>query len=274
MLSPYGKREWQTVLAIGLMVAVTFGIVGWYGVSVLALAAAAALLAFFRDPQRKVPTQRGVAVSPADGRVSSVHRVERFEPFDGPATCVRVFLSVFDVHVNRAPCHGVVHSVTHRSGQHFNALNPRSAEVNESNLMVLYHPTHRRPVAAVRQVAGAIARTIVCEARPGQTLQRGERFGMIKFGSTMELYLPDTVRPEVVVAPGQRVVGGVTVLANVSPTWVDRAGAGDVPRGAATAASTSPGVAEDSASSPSVGSSWNSRPSSCQILDNLEEAGR
>lgn len=257
MLSPYGKREWQTILAIGSMVAVTFGIVGWYGVSVVALAAAAALLAFFRDPQRKVPTQRGVVVSPADGRVSSVHRVERFEPFDGPATCVRVFLSVFDVHVNRAPCHGVVHSVAHRSGQHLSALNPRSAEVNESNLMVLYHPTQRCPIAAVRQVAGAIARTIVCEARPSQTLQRGEKFGMIKFGSTTELYLPDAMRPEVLVAPGQRVVGGVTVLANVSPTWGDRAGAGDVSRGAATAASASPSPAEDGSSAPAVGSPSN-----------------
>ncbi len=217
LLSHYGRREWLTIVAIGAMLTVVLLIVGWWWLALLAVVGAVALLTFFRDPNRSIPAERGVVVSPADGRVSSVHRVEHFPPFNGPATCVRVFLSVLNVHVNRCPCHGMVGSITHKPGQHRNALNPASADDNESNLIVLLHPANRQPLAAVRQVAGLIARTIVCGLDQGQIVQRGQRFGMIKFGSTAELYLPDTCRPEVRVQQGQRVYGGSTVLAKVAP---------------------------------------------------------
>jgi phosphatidylserine decarboxylase len=216
MLTPYGKREWLTILVIGSMFTVTFLVVGWYVLSILMMGSCISLLSFFRNPRRHVPTQRGVMVSPADGRVSSIHRLERFEPLGGPATCIRVFLSVLNVHVNRSPCHAVVDSIAHRDGQHLNALNPGSAEVNESTLMVLRHPSRESGVAAVRQVAGAIARTIVCEVKAGQILQRGQPYGMIKLGSTTELYIPDDLKPEVMVVVGQHVSGGVTVLAKVT----------------------------------------------------------
>jgi phosphatidylserine decarboxylase len=148
--------------------------------------------------------------------------VAHFEPFNGPATCVRVFLSVLDVHVNRSPCHGVVLSVEHRPGLHLNALNPQSAQDNESTTVVLVHPVRRHPVAAVRQIAGLLARTIVCPVQEGQVLQRGQRFGMIKFGSTTELYLPAYYQPQVLVSVGQKVSGGTTVLATVnSPNLED-----------------------------------------------------
>lgn len=217
MLSAYGKREWTTILVMGLMLSATSWFVGWLWLVPLWLVATLALLSFFRDPNRFTPSERGVVVSPADGRISSIHRVEHFEPFSGPATCIRIFLSVFNVHVNRCPCHGLVKSVSHRPGKHLNALNPTSAEVNESTLMILVHPIRQHPVAAVRQVAGLIARTIVCVAKPAQILQRGQRVGMIKFGSTTELYLPDSERAQVAVHQGQRVHGGVTVLARVHP---------------------------------------------------------
>ncbi len=216
MLTAYGKREWLTILIVGGAAAVACMATGWWWSGVLMVVGVVALLTFFRDPPRRIPTGRGSVVSPADGRVSSVHRVEHFEPFDGPATCIRIFLSVLNVHVNRVPCHGRVGSITHKPGLKLNALNPKSAEVNESTLIVLEHPTRGYPVGAVRQVAGLIARTIVCGLSEGQIVQRGTRFGMIKFGSTTELYLPDTHNPQVQVRQGQRVYGASTVLAQVT----------------------------------------------------------
>ncbi len=223
MLSSYAKREWLTVIAIGLMLSVTFSVLGLWSVTVLAVLLTLAVLSFFRDPNRRIPTQRGAFVSPADGRVSSIHEIEHFEPFDGPAVCVRIFLSVLNVHVNRSPCHGVVASITHRPGKHLNALNPESAEVNEATLMVLAHPFQGHPIAAVRQVAGLLARTIVNAAQVEETLQRGQRFGIIKLGSTTELYLPKAHQPQVAVNVGDRVFAGTTVLANVHPPRSGRA---------------------------------------------------
>jgi len=229
MFSSYGKREWLAIIFVSLVIAGVAGYFHWWWLIGLVIIAAAALLSFFRDPDRKVPSQKGVMVSPADGRISSIHHIENYEPLGGPAWCVRVLLYVTDVHVNRSPCHGFVQSITHKPGEFLNALNPKSAEVNESNLIVLTHAVKRTPVAAVRQVSGAIARRIVCGTRVGETLQRGQRIGMIKFGSTTELYVPDSLRPEVVVRQGQYVWGGETVLMNVNP-----AEANDAEPGAAT----------------------------------------
>ena len=217
MLSGYAKREWSTVLAIGVLLSITVVAADGGPWVIPVVLVTAAMLAFFRDPHRRIPTERGLLVSPADGVVSSIHRLERFEPFDGPAVCVRIFMSVLVVHVNRSPCHGIVASVTHKPGDHLNALNPESAEVNESVLTVLLHPTGRHPVAAVRQVAGVLARTIVCIARPDLVLQRGQRLGIIKLGSTVELYVPEAAHPRIAVEQGQSVVGGLTVLARVGP---------------------------------------------------------
>jgi phosphatidylserine decarboxylase len=217
MLSNYGKNEWRAILGIGLLLAASAALLQlWWllaGVVVLTVA----LLSFFRDPDRPMPTQRNVAVAPADGKVTSVHEIEHFEPFNGPATCVRIFLSVFNVHVNRCPCHGQVQSITYTPGKHGNALNPESPEDNENNLIVLVHPIRGHPVAAVRQIAGMLARTIACGVEEGQTLQRSQRIGMIKLGSTTDLYLPASMAPQVQVRPGQKVKGGLTVLAHVYP---------------------------------------------------------
>lgn len=216
MLSPYARNEWLTILAVGAMLTVACVLVGLWWLGVVVVLATAALLAFFRDPERRVPTQRGVVVAPADGRVSSVHEVEHFEPFDGGATCIRIFLSVLDVHINRSPCHGEVVSISHKAGEHLNALNPDSAERNESNLIVMVHPIRRHPIAAVRQVAGLLARTIVCGVFENKVVQRGERIGIIKLGSTTELYLPSEMKPQVSVQVGQKVKAGLTVLATLS----------------------------------------------------------
>lgn len=216
MLSPYAKNEWLTIAAVGLLLTITSFAMGWWWLAFLIVPLTAALMAFFRDPNRKTPSQRGAMIAPADGRISSIHEVEHFEPFGGPATCVRIFLSVLDVHINRSPCHGQITSITHKPGDHLNALNPKSAETNESNLIVLVHPIKNHPLAAVRQVAGLLARTIACNVHEGDVVQRGQRIGIIKLGSTTELYLPADLEPKVSIQQGQKVYAGVTVLAHVT----------------------------------------------------------
>ena len=217
MLSPSAKNECLVITTCGLMVAAAFGLLGWWPLGVFALVVAVALLLFFRDPERRIPSQRNAVVAPADGKVSSVHRVEHYAPFDGPAVCVRIFMSVFDVHINRCPCHGKVASVTPKPGRYRNTLNPEAAEDNASNLTVLVHPVREHPVAAVRQVAGLLARTICCTLQPGRVVQRGQRMGLIKLGSTTELYLPESLQPRLTVAQGERVHAGSSVLGTVTP---------------------------------------------------------
>ncbi len=212
-LTPFGKREWITALFVGAILSIGAAMLGWWPLIVLIILAELPILWFFRDPPRIIPSIKGQIVSPSDGKVTSVHTLDRYEPFDGPAVCVRIFLSVLNVHVNRAPLHGRVTDITHKPGQFLNALKAESAELNESVTVVLQHPREDRPVAAVRQVAGAIARRIVCATHTGDILQRGQRYGMIKFGSTTELYLPAPDYHEVHVAVGDTVFGGQTVLA-------------------------------------------------------------
>ena len=238
MLSRDARNEWLTLLAIGaLLTAAALFVKLWWLAVIIALLTAA-LVAFFRDPYREVPTQRNVVVAPADGRVSSVHEIEHYEPFDGPAVCVRIFLSVFSVHITRSPCHGEVTQITHTPGKHTNALNPESAEDNESNLIVLVHPIRRHPVAAVRQVAGLLARTIVCRLHEGQVVQRGERIGIIKLGSTTELYLPADLKPEVTVKQGQKVAAGSSVLAHITGRGDNEPATEPVAAGVVTSTST------------------------------------
>ena len=217
MITPFGKPHTTIIIAAGVVGLVACVALRMWIPAAVVVFLAAMLLAFFRDPHRPIPTMKGHIVAPADGRVSSVHTVEHFEPFGGPAVCIRIFLSIFDVHVNRSPMHGRVESITHKPGKHLNALRADSAEHNESVLLVLKDPMHERIVAAVRQVAGAIARRIVCAVHEGEILQRGQRYGMIKFGSTTELYLPDPDRVDVQVPQGRYVYGGRTVVAVVSP---------------------------------------------------------
>ena len=217
LISSHGRPQTTWIIALSLAAGVGAGVMQWWWVLGGVVFVAVVLLAFFRDPERVVPTGRGLVVSSADGRVTSVHTLERYEPLGGPAVCIRVFLSVLDVHVNRSPMHGRVRSITPKAGEFLSALKAESAERNESVTVVLEHPIRGDAVCAVRQVAGAVARRIVCGATVGQVLQRGERFGLIKFGSTTEVYLPHPERVTVKVGKGLYVWGGVTVLAEVSP---------------------------------------------------------
>lgn len=168
---------------------------------------------FFRDPERSIPTEPGVVVSPADGLISSVDEIEHEEFVGGPAVQIGVFLSIFNVHMNRAPVASRVIGLGYEKGKFLNALRPESARENEKlsiRLQELAAP-HRRMI--VRQIAGALARRIVCWLKPGDDLAAGERVGMIKLGSRTELVLPREAGLEVLVRIGDKVQAGSTVMA-------------------------------------------------------------
>jgi len=169
-------------------------------------------LAFFRDPERQVPKDEKVLLSPADGTVTDITELSD-SPLGGPALRIGIFLSVFNVHINRVPCAVRITRIEYRKGAFKNAMSPDSGRVNESNDVYMERLAEPRSLLLVRQISGAIARRIVCAVAPGESLQQGERFGMIKFGSRTELYLfrDDKVTLEVKV--GDKVKAGLSSLA-------------------------------------------------------------
>jgi phosphatidylserine decarboxylase len=183
----------------------------------LAAAAPAILLLlvvyFFRNPRRVIPADAGVLVSPADGTVVDVADIGHDDFLGGPAVRIGIFLSIFNVHINRSPARVRVIRLVYRPGEFLNALLPESAERNESLWIGLQEvlPPHRR--LAVRQVSGLLARRIVCRLRPGESVDRGEPFGMIKLGSRTELIVPREQGLSIHAAIGQKVKAGETILA-------------------------------------------------------------
>jgi phosphatidylserine decarboxylase len=195
-------------LAAGLLAGLLYLL--WGGLPLLLPAAVLLLLAafmayFFRDPQRSVPAESGLVVSPADGRVTRVEKLS--EGDERSPTVVSIFLSPFDVHVNRAPIAGSVVEVTYTKGRFIAATSDNASLVNEQNALTI---KGEHLTVVCKQIAGVLARRIVCWKRPGDSLELGERFGLIKFGSRTDLVLPPEV--EVVVAVGARVSGGVSVI--------------------------------------------------------------
>ena len=187
------------------------GWLAWAGAAFIAIC-----LYFFRDPRRTPPARPGLLLAPADGRVVSI--VQAAPPAElglGPALRWRVaiFLSVLDVHVNRMPADGTVTRIAYRHGSFVNASLDKASEANERNALAIRLPDGRD--IAVVQIAGLIARRIVCDAHEGQSVQAGARFGIIRFGSRTDLYLPEGVRPLVEV--GQTMIGGETVIAEGAP---------------------------------------------------------
>jgi phosphatidylserine decarboxylase len=173
---------------------------------------------FFRDPKRTPPAEAGLVVSPADGRVVSVEEVADDDYVGGPAVVISIFLSVLNVHINRAPLAARVIGLTYRPGKFFNAQKPASARENEQVTVRLEESASPYRRMIVRQIAGAVARRIVCWVRPGEALERGAQFGMIKFGSRTELVLPREPGLVVEVRRGQKVKAGTSVLARYRST--------------------------------------------------------
>lgn len=180
----------------------------------IALAAVLGLVVhFFRDPERAPDSaEPGAVISPADGRVVEITRAAEARFVQGDTLKISIFMSILDVHVNRAPLPGSVALVEHVPGRFLQAHRPESALVNEHNWIGIEGPYGR---LLVNQIAGIMARRIVCWASPGQTLARGERLGMIKLGSRVEVYLPPTA--VAAIAEGDHVYAGKTVIARLEP---------------------------------------------------------
>ena len=211
-MHPEGYRFVAIFLAITL---VLFWI--WDPLGLLGLGATIWCYYFFRDPQRSVPQGATLILSPADGVVSLIEpAVPPAELGMGPEalTRVSVFMNVFNCHVNRAPIAGRVVAIAYRPGKFFNASLDKASADNERNSVCLEMADGRK--LAVVQIAGLVARRILCFTKEGQTLLAGERFGLIRFGSRLDVYLPDGVAP--MVALGQTMCAGETVIADLAST--------------------------------------------------------
>ncbi len=199
---------------IGSVIVALAGLLLTKWLVIAALLFLAFCLYFFRDPERVRPARPGAVVSPADGRVVSVEQVAPPVELGLPATPVwrvATFLSVLNVHVNRVPVDGTVTRIAYRAGTFVNASMDKASDENERNALAIRMADGR--AVAVVQIAGLIARRIVCQVREGQAVLGGARFGIIRFGSRTDLYLPEGVTP--LVRVGQTMVGGETVMAEL-----------------------------------------------------------
>jgi phosphatidylserine decarboxylase len=211
--------EWNNRIIVGIMVrdgyyygfvflavAVALGLLtGCWWLSIAPVLLAAFFLWFFRDPQRTIPAGPGLIVSPGDGLVTETVAIETPA---GPRQRISIFLSVFNVHVNRSPIGGVLTGVRYQKGLYLNAMNPASAERNEQNIATV---SGEGIEVTFKQIAGLLARRIVFNLKEGDAVERGQRVGLIKFGSRVDVLLPAEAILRVKV--GDRVMGGASVLA-------------------------------------------------------------
>lgn len=210
-LTPIHKEGYPFIAIAGVATIVLGNLwepLGWIGTFITLW-----ICYFFRDPERSTPTREGLVVAPADGRVSAIAEVlppAELELGDAPMLRISIFMSVFDCHVNRSPMAGVVERIVYTPGVFINADLDKASEDNERSGMVLVSGDQR---IGVVQIAGLVARRIVSFVRENDRLAAGERFGLIRFGSRLDVYLPTTVAP--LVGVGQRAVAGETVLVDL-----------------------------------------------------------
>jgi phosphatidylserine decarboxylase len=201
-------REGYPYVIVPIELALIVAAFGYWPVSIPFIILAAFMAYFFRDPKRATPTDSSLVVSPADGRVT---RIERLSTEEGESpTVVSIFLSPFDVHINRAPVAGTITNVSYTRGKFLMATKDEASLVNEQNALTI---RGERITVVCKQIAGILARRIVCWKRAGDNLILGERFGLIKFSSRTDLILPPEV--QVSVQEGERVRGGVTVIGRI-----------------------------------------------------------
>ncbi len=204
-LAPDGYRFILPLLALTVL----FAALGWMIPAGLAFLALAFVVNFFRDPERAIPSEPGAVVSPADGKVVEI--TEDKDPWlTGPAVRISIFLNVFNVHVNRIPEAGTIKGIRYNRGKFLNAASHKASLDNEQNAVLLECGPH---LLVVKQIAGLIARRIVCWVSEGRACQRGERFGLIRFGSRVDLFLPAS--SEIRVRVGDSVKGGADILARL-----------------------------------------------------------
>jgi phosphatidylserine decarboxylase len=211
-LAPWGAAELLLMgvplLALTIMAAIS----PWWYCAAPPAVVLGLIVYFFRNPPRRVPQGPGLWVSPADGTIAEITELAHDDFVGGPAVRIGIFLSIFNVHLNRSPEAARVIALRYSPGEFLNALRPESAVRNENMWIALEEDFPPRRRFIVRQISGAIARRIVCDLRPGETIARGHVFGMIKLGSRTELILPKEDGLEVKVHAGQKVKAGATVI--------------------------------------------------------------
>ncbi len=211
-LTEYARTELLIISLTSAVAAAVAVVLGYWPVAVCVLLTAGLVMLFFRDPSRTVPNDKTVLLAPADGTVTELTHLDHPQ-LACRAIKIGIFLSIFNVHINRSPCAANVLQVTAKKGKFLNAMSHTSSDQNTCTELLL-EPTVQAlpPKIFLRQISGLIARTIVCTPTPGQSLQAGQRFGMIKFGSRTELIVPLTPTGQVQVKLGQKVKAGLDVL--------------------------------------------------------------
>jgi phosphatidylserine decarboxylase len=204
---PVASEGWPFIIPLAMVTALLFAL-GWKNAGIVLLALTVFVLFFFRDPERAVPGGEGIVVSPADGRVIVIKDIYEPDYLKQDVKQVSIFLSVFNVHVNRAPIGGAIEVVKYNPGKFHVASVDKASLMNEQTAMVIVKGKTR---VLVKQIAGLIARRIVCYAKPGDAVTAGERYGLIRFGSRVDLFLPKDA--ELKVKPGDRVRGARDVIA-------------------------------------------------------------
>lgn len=206
---PVSRDGWLYLAILAGLIALAYWV--WPWLMILPGILFLFVLFFFRNPEREIPSDELTLVSPADGVVMDVERVFEDQFFNGESIRVRIFLSIFNVHVNRCPMAGNVVFRAYREGKMIPAFKSHASELNEKNFVGIQN-NHMQIL--VTQVTGFIARRIVCWVNKGDIVTKGERFGLIKFGSCTEIFVPTNV--EIMVTPGDKVRGGLTVVGRVS----------------------------------------------------------
>jgi phosphatidylserine decarboxylase len=198
----------------GAFITVIFALLGMKIPALIGLVATAGVCGFFRDPDRVTPVEDGAVIAPADGKVIVVQIEEENPYIPGPCLKISIFMTVFNVHVNRIPHEGEVVGIDYRPGKFYSADKNDATMKNEQNAVMVQ--TKQNQLYAVVQVAGFVARRIICTLQAGKTIERGQRFGMICFGSRLDIYLPPNTEPKV--TKGQKTRAGTTILGYLHET--------------------------------------------------------
>lgn len=199
------------LIALSALAFILFGMVGPRWLMITAAAGTAFIIFFFRDPRRIVPDGPGVVVAPADGKVISIETVSETPLFSGTCWKISIFMTIFNVHVNRIPCNGTVVAIRYSPGKFFPANKNNASDLNENNALFIETPNQKR--ICVVQVAGLIARRIICYVKKDEKVLRGKRFGIICFGSRVDTYLPKD--SEILVKTGDRVHAGASIIGHI-----------------------------------------------------------
>ncbi|MHC4458961.1 MAG: phosphatidylserine decarboxylase family protein [Planctomycetota bacterium] len=204
---PVAKAGYPFIVA-GAFATILFALLGLTALGLIGILLTLFVILFFRDPDRVIPNSKGLVVSPADGKVIAVRIVDRSPYYEGAALKISIFMSVFNVHINRMPCEGQITKINYHPGKFFAANLDKASKDNERNAVFLETPEQKK-ICTV-QIAGLVARRIICYLKDGDSVVRGQRFGLICFGSRVDVYIPPDAT--LIAAVGDGVKAGTSVL--------------------------------------------------------------